>query len=150
MGIQIDPTEANAPIGPVVVYGEISELLIARPRDHSVDELGTESSVADLPLDVIRSLLRKMNLADVKRHPTVDGRRARKQDSAVLVAVARKQVAHEDFEVITGNPKPARVRHGIFSRKSRILRIFAVTFCRPFCAAPLRRETCIAGRFSNR
>jgi hypothetical protein len=90
-----------------------------------------------------------MDLTHVKYDLSAHTRCAGEKHSTVLIVISWKEMIKEHIEVLPGYSQTARTRHGSFSRKSSTLRIFAPTFCRPLCAALLRRDTWIAGLPSN-
>jgi hypothetical protein len=128
VGIEINLAKTNAAVRSVIVHRQVCEFFVAGSGDEAVYEFGAESSVTDLPLDVIRAFLCDVYLAYMQNQLAVAARHASKQHSSVLITVARKQVMDQDIEFVARNSDLAFVGHGILARKSRILRIFAVAF----------------------
>ena len=141
--------ESDLAVRTVIVYRQICQLFIASPRDEPMDERRAQRTIAELTFDVVDALARRMHLANVQGELPIRVRRSGQQYRAVLVPVPRKKVAAHSIKFIACEADSTFFFHGNFSRKSRIFNIFAVAFCSPFCAAPLRRDTCIAGRPSN-
>jgi hypothetical protein len=67
----------------------------------------------------------------------------------VLIVISRKEMINKEVEISARYSEPTCFGHGSFSRKSSTFRTFDPTFCRPACAALLRRDTWSAGRASN-
>ena len=132
MRFHVDVTESHTPIAAVVVYSEVSKLLVACPRYHSVNKLRVKRTISKLSCDVIHTVYSRMDLSHVKRQAVGTARDASKKHRTMFVVVTRKQATLERHEMLTSDSNCARVIHCNFSRKSKIFRSFAVTVCEPF------------------
>src|SRR5208283_4692747 len=98
----------------------------------------------NLSFDIVQAFPRQMDLTNMKSELPADARSACEYYQSMFIVIAGKKVIHDHIKILSCHPQTASVCHGSFSRKSSTFRIFVPTFCKPLCAALLRRETWIA------
>ncbi|HMO00369.1 MAG TPA: hypothetical protein PKD59_13230 [Miltoncostaeaceae bacterium] len=95
VGAEIDVAEGDAVGAPVVVDGEVDEVLVPASPDVVADELRRQPPVAPCPRHEVDAVARDEEVARDEARAARRGRQARREYGAVLIAVSGEEMVME-------------------------------------------------------